>query len=790
MAITRAQQYKQLLSNGGSTNDISLEEAKDMAPKGEFLAYINKKEAKMLKDAGGSGIMTNAGIPSFRPQDFGQEAASKKSGFDQSDTSNPYSQASQDANKAFNDAIRDSERGKQQTANTQAAINRAQEKKKLNLNIPDFKTAAKKGINFFRKSYYNRFPNNPKRELEYLASLQITDPAKYNSLPQNLKDLLNDTRIGLNKIADDGSFKDAPKFSFEDFESLRQFDDGAFAKYAAERGSPGLKYSGDMSQVGIKSIRRDKITGEPIKDMFGNTLFDYGPPDGPGAGGGGDGGMSDYERRLLELEKAMATADATPVEEDQIINYRLMADGGRAAFAGGGKDAGAGSNFGNENFGGGDGNARENYRTQQYKKSKTTTSGGNGPPTNVGGNGITTLTSKKNIPTLNTDFSKFTLKDLIGYGLVNPEEENTQLAMITDTQKGIIDKQGNIGKLTGAFNPNATFDAAKGTFDKETNTYGFDDKGSKGVLGIGAKDAEPMTREEFDAYVQEKGYATGGRIGLMEGGMPYEGGIMDLESARQMYGLGKLVKKITRGVKKIVKSPIGKAALIGGLGYLARSGGLNTFFKSGGQGSIFSKLFGANNTMKGFANISTAKMPGFLSKIGLTQGFGSIMPTALGGIAATTLGSYFLTPEEEEQKLASLGADIDDPRIIMNDPYKYINRRLVAEGGSIEEPVAKKTMPLLDMDGQEMDLRAEGGFVPLGRMERADDVPARLSKNEFVFTADAVRNAGEGDVDKGAEVMYNMMKNLESGGDVSEESQGLEGARDMFQTSQRLEEVI
>ena len=49
------------LENGG----ISLQEAKDMAPKGEFLAYINAKEAKMLKDAGGSGIMTNAGIPSF-----------------------------------------------------------------------------------------------------------------------------------------------------------------------------------------------------------------------------------------------------------------------------------------------------------------------------------------------------------------------------------------------------------------------------------------------------------------------------------------------------------------------------------------------------------------------------------------------------------------------------------------------------------------------------------------------------------------------------------------------------
>ena len=119
-------------------------------------------------------------------------------------------------------------------------------------------------------------------------------------------------------------------------------------------------------------------------------------------------------------------------------------------------------------------------------------------------------------------------------------------------------------------------------------------------------------------------------------------------------------------------------------------------------------------------------------------------------------------------------------------------RGFKAEGGPAEgkEPVAKKTMPLLDMDGKEMDLRAEGGFVPIGRMEKADDVPARLSKNEFVFTADAVRNAGEGNVDKGAEVMYNMMKNLEAGGEVSEESQGLEGARRMFQTSQRLEEVL
>jgi len=62
----------------------------------------------------------------------------------------------------------------------------------------------------------------------------------------------------------------------------------------------------------------------------------------------------------------------------------------------------------------------------------------------------------------------------------------------------------------------------------------------------------------------------------------------------------------------------------------------------------------------------------------------------------------------------------------------------------------------------EMDFRASGGFVPIGKKERADDVPARLSKNEFVFTANAVRNAGGGDIRKGAKRMYNLMHQLEA----------------------------
>jgi hypothetical protein len=94
---------------------------------------------------------------------------------------------------------------------------------------------------------------------------------------------------------------------------------------------------------------------------------------------------------------------------------------------------------------------------------------------------------------------------------------------------------------------------------------------------------------------------------------------------------------------------------------------------------------------------------------------------------------------------------------------------------------------LMNLGGMEKDYRAEGGFVPIGAKEKADDVPARLSVNEFVFTADAVRNAGGGDIDKGAEVMENMMNHLENGGQVSEESQGGEGAQAMYDQQQMLQ---
>ena len=114
----------------------------------------------------------------------------------------------------------------------------------------------------------------------------------------------------------------------------------------------------------------------------------------------------------------------------------------------------------------------------------------------------------------------------------------------------------------------------------------------------------------------------------------------------------------------------------------------------------------------------------------------------------------------------------------VTDIISILNRK--AHGGR----VGAQEGGLMSLGGMEKDYRQEGGFVPLGKKEKADDVPARLSKNEFVFTADAVRAAGGGDIDQGAEVMENMMNNLEAGGEISEESQGAQGMYDQQQMLQ------
>jgi hypothetical protein len=375
------------------------------------------------------------------------------------------------------------------------------------------------------------------------------------------------------------------------------------------------------------------------------------------------------------------------------------------------------------------------------------------------------------------------------------------------------------------------------------------------------------------------------------------------DSKRQPYGFGSFVKKFTRPIKKIVKSPLGKAALLGGGLY-----GLNKFGIPGmsGTGSGWAgklgKMFGRDKLLgslirdKKTQNISIGRWETTSSSIANIRDMAknrdsslAFLPSSIyaqpgyynmaqGGIAGLANGGNPAEAQAEQmlkmeyQKYRNQGGTMSyqkfkmqvlqqaqgqgpmaqgQPQMMNNggriglrmggNPHSdlptmsegvedmyvsdglgalpksgggvlpedmgileiddfdemedYLRYLKVLENNTPNRPdelaqggrIKKAEGGIMDLGGMEKDYRAEGGFVPIGGEEKADDVPARLSKNEFVFTADAVRNAGGGDIDAGADVMQNMMDNLEAGGQISEESQG-GGGEEMISEEEIIEE--
>ena len=119
--------------------------------------------------------------------------------------------------------------------------------------------------------------------------------------------------------------------------------------------------------------------------------------------------------------------------------------------------------------------------------------------------------------------------------------------------------------------------------------------------------------------------------------------------------------------------------------------------------------------------------------------------------------------EEFEIQFKRKPNSLEELKQFYKDRYDYKGPGDVKMKEEIKEKVVMEAKDggLMNLGGKEMDLR-KGGFVPIGKKERADDVPARLSKNEFVMTADAVRAAGGGSVNKGAKRMYDVMNKLEA----------------------------
>jgi hypothetical protein len=134
--------------------------------------------------------------------------------------------------------------------------------------------------------------------------------------------------------------------------------------------------------------------------------------------------------------------------------------------------------------------------------------------------------------------------------------------------------------------------------------------------------------------------------------------------------------------------------------------------------------------------------------------------------------------EDYEEKFMKLVSELREAGFSQQEAIEEARERLskdMAYGGRISYAMGtdEKVEMASGIEGipininpqgvKELDFRKTGGFVPpVGVKEKADDIPAMLSNNEFVFTADAVRAAGGGDVDKGAQRMYDTMKKLES----------------------------
>jgi len=131
------------------------------------------------------------------------------------------------------------------------------------------------------------------------------------------------------------------------------------------------------------------------------------------------------------------------------------------------------------------------------------------------------------------------------------------------------------------------------------------------------------------------------------------------------------------------------------------------------------------------------------------------LPKKDGGVLPEDMGKLTITDFESKE---------DYGRYLRVLNQKAQGGRIGKYGGGVTAtmPRIPTGMPRVNAGGiSELDYRQEGGFVPMGVKEKADDVPAMLSKNEFVMTANAVKGAGGGNVEKGAQKMYNTMKQLE-----------------------------
>jgi hypothetical protein len=184
----------------------------------------------------------------------------------------------------------------------------------------------------------------------------------------------------------------------------------------------------------------------------------------------------------------------------------------------------------------------------------------------------------------------------------------------------------------------------------------------------------------------------------------------------------------------------------------------------------FKSALGKENYLDALKQVSGVALDYPLTTIGGISTLASAMtPEIPEQLPGESMEEYRARVAEFERQYASNLSGRTGPSLpaSANNPFYPV---YAARGGRIGYQEGSMPMgePRRNPEGiMELDYRNEGGFVPpIGIKERADDIPAMLSNNEFVFTADAVKNAGGGDPNVGAQKMYTLMKRLESGGRV------------------------
>jgi hypothetical protein len=328
---------------------------------------------------------------------------------------------------------------------------------------------------------------------------------------------------------------------------------------------------------------------------------------------------------------------------------------------------------------------------------------------------------------------------------------------------------------------------AQKDYDREMADYeaGIDSENSNRAFAIRqSMEAYGFTEQEILDAIEAAGYANGGRVGYAFGDL--------VRGSSMVQPAGGLAIKLNRPVES--GDPLGS--------YYPDPSKMKTaspIMPSSGMGGMLSNLINSNpqifSNLTGQTNNSVSNMS--RDFIDLNQnGIDDRQEKAIGGRVGFEFGGIPAAVESVEEKpkeflvdklkvtvqpgqseqMAIMNAMMNDIDEVMPEDrkmefYKLYLPQLRASGEISENEYqglmgelfgeGKAEGGIMDLGGREMDMRT-GGFIPIGKKERADDVPARLSKNEFVMTADAVRAAGGGSVNEGARRMYNLMNNLEA----------------------------